>query len=93
MESPQYPLYYQNNFGDSLLHYAVKGESMEMIQYLLLKGLHPHQPNKLLATPLYYAIENGNEKIFAILANDKRQNFDWLDKFGETVIHVAAREG
>lgn len=50
-------------------------------------------PNKLLATPLYYAIEVGNEKIFQYLIHDKRTVFDWQDKFGDTILHIAAREG
>ena len=64
-----------------------------MCQYLLLRGLNPHLSNKLLATPLYYAIESGNEEIVTLLCKDKRIHLDHQDKFGDTILHVAAREG
>lgn len=31
LESPQYQLNYTNSFGDNLLHFAVKGESLDMV--------------------------------------------------------------
>lgn len=72
---------------------AVLGDNLEMVQYLLLKGMSPMVTNKLLMTPLYYAIENNCEKIFELLIHDKRQVLDHSDKFGDTILHVAAREG
>ncbi len=41
LESPQYRINYSDSFGDSLLHYAVRGENVEMVQYLLLSGANP----------------------------------------------------
>ena len=55
--------------------------------------MHPHQPNKLLHTPLYYAIETGNQTIFEMLIKDKRVSVEWSDKFGDSPFHLCAREG
>ena len=72
---------------------AVLGDNFEMVQYLLLKGMNPMLTNKLLMTPLYYAIENNCERIFNLMIHDRRVVFDHSDKFGDTILHVAAREG
>jgi ankyrin repeat protein len=92
LESPQYHANFCNLFGDSMLHYAVRGESLEMVQYLLLSGANPQTPNKLLATPIYTAVENGNLPVFKLLCYDKRTLVDHQDKFGDTILHAMVRE-
>ena len=36
------PLTYSNFFGDTLLHYAAKGDDPKMVLYLIKKGLNPN---------------------------------------------------
>ena len=93
LESNQYNMNYTNSFGDTLLHFAVRGDSYDTVQYLLLRGINPNRTNNLLMTPLFYAIEEGNVKASSLLLNDKRTRFDHTDKFGETILHYAARDG
>ena len=44
-------------------------------------------------TALFYAIEEGNVKASQLLLSDKRTKLDHVDKFGETILHHAARDG
>ena len=92
IETTKVSLMYTNTFGDTLLHYACKGDSYEMVQYLLLKGLNPAKENKLLMTPIFYAIEDGNLKAASLLIRDRRCKVDHTDKFGETILHIAVKE-
>lgn len=63
-----------------------------MVLYLLRRGLDPNVRNKFLETPLFHAAEGGNLDIVNIFSNYKCQ-FDLQDKFGDTALHFAAREG
>ena len=63
-----------------------------MVQYLLLSGANPQLPNKLAATPIFTAVEMGNLPIFKLLCFDKRIVIEHQDKFGDSILHVMARE-
>jgi len=93
LEGPQYPLTYQNTFGDSLLHFAAKGGQAKMTLYLLLKGLNPMVKNKFHEVPIFLAAESGHVDVVNILAKDHRTDLEHQDKFGDTVLHFASRDG
>lgn len=92
-ESPQYPISYQNNFGDSLLHFAAKGSQPQVVNYLLLRGVKPTLINKFNETPLFSASESGNLNVTYRLCKEKEIKVDYQDKFGDTALHFAARDG
>ena len=49
--------------------------------------------NKFLETAMFIAAEMGSEQVLHILASDKRTKIDAQDKFGDTVLHFACRDG
>ena len=87
------PITYTNAFGDSLLHYAAKGSDPKMVLYLLRRGLDPNGRNKFEETPLFQAAEGGNLDIVNIFAKNKNCKIYVVDKFGDTPLHFAARQG
>jgi len=92
-ESPQYPLKFQNGFGDSLLHYACKGSQLKMVHYLLMKQVSPMMTNKFNETPLFAAAEVGSAEIVQRLCKERANQVDHQDKFGDTALHFASRDG
>lgn len=64
-----------------------------MVSYLLQKGCDPNVQNKFLETPMFIAAEMGAELVLNILASDKRTKIEHQDKFGDTVLHFACRDG
>jgi ankyrin repeat protein len=92
-ESPTHQLTLVNHFGEGLLHYAAKGNQAQLTAYLLLKGVDPNQENKFLETPIFIAAEMGSLAVLNILVSDKRCRFEQQDKFGDNILHLAARDG
>lgn len=64
-----------------------------MTAYFLLKGLDPNVENRFLETPLFIAAEMGSLEVLEILCSDGRCKADKTDKFGDTLMHLAARDG
>lgn len=92
-ESPQFRIDYVNNFGEGLLHYAAKGNQERMVHYLLLRGLDPNVANKFRESPLFIAAEMGSKQVLHTLYSDRRTKTEISDKFGDTILHFAARDG
>lgn len=46
-----------------------------------------------METPIFLAAENGHMDVVNILMKDPRTNIEHQDKFGDTVLHFAARDG
>lgn len=84
---------YVNDFGEGLLHYAAKGNQELMVHYLLLRGVDPNVENKFKETPIFIAAEMGAKQVLHTLLQDKRTKFDKRDKFDDTILHFAARDG
>ena len=49
--------------------------------------------NKFNETPAFMACEHGAIDILTVLAKNPRCNLGHEDKFGDTVLHVACRDG
>ena len=64
-----------------------------MSLYLLHKGINPMVQNKFNENPIFLAAEAGHVDVVNILAKDTRTNLEHQDKFGDTVLHFAARDG
>lgn len=92
-ECPLFPIHYQNAFGDSLLHFAAKGCQPKTVHYLFLRGLRPTIINKFNETPLFAAAESGNLDVVNRICKEKDNKIDHQDKFGDTALHFAARDG
>lgn len=75
-ECPQYPLNYQNTFGDSMLHFAAKGQQAKAVHYLLMRGIKPSIQNKFDETPLFSAAESGNIDVVHRLLKEKECKID-----------------
>ena len=64
-----------------------------MVHYLLLRGLDPNVCNKFRESPIFIAAEMGAVQVFHTLWSDKRTRIDIKDKFDDTLVHFAARDG
>mmetsp|Transcript_21729 Transcript_21729/g.26779 ORF Transcript_21729/g.26779 Transcript_21729/m.26779 type:complete len:101 (-) Transcript_21729:457-759(-) len=64
-----------------------------MVTYLLLRGADPNIMNRFEETPIFSAAEMGSKEVLDILMSDKRTKFESCNKFGETILHFAARDG
>jgi len=60
---------------------------------LLLRGLDPNVENKFLETPIFIAAEMGSINVLALLLDFNGTRVDKQDKFGDNIMHVAARDG
>ena len=64
-----------------------------MVEYLLLKGIDPQKKNKFNETAIFSCAENGSVEVLNMLAKDSRSNINQEDKFGNVILHIAARNG
>ena len=75
-ESGMYPITFQNQFGDSLLHFACRGNQVKVVYYLLKRGLKVTVQNKFYETPLFAAAESGSVDIMTLLCQNKDLKID-----------------
>ena len=92
-ECNQFRLDFVNTFGEGLLHYAAKGNQKKMTNYLLLRGCDPNVCNKFNESPIFIAAEMGSMSVLHLLYNHSLTKVDIADKFGDTIMHFAARDG
>ena len=64
-----------------------------MVHYLILLGIRPTIMNKFNETPLFAAAESGNIDAVNRICREKDTKIDHQDKFGDTPLHFAARDG
>ena len=57
------------------------------------RGVRPTVQNKFFETPLFAAAETGNFDVVGLLSRQKDCKIDHQDKFGDTVLHFACRDG
>lgn len=93
LECPQYRIDFVNGFGEGLLHYAAKGNQERMVAYLLKRGIDPNVQNKFRESAIFIAAEMGAKQVLHTLYSDRRTKTDLVDKFGDSVLHFAARDG
>ena len=60
---------------------------------MLKRGVRPSLSNKFKETALFSAVESGNLDIVTMICKEKDNKIDHQDKFGDTVLHFAARDG
>ncbi|CAG9314238.1 unnamed protein product [Blepharisma stoltei] len=82
---------YKNKFHDTLLHYAARGGNIDIVRQLIELGVSPLARNLFNETPLFYAAEEGHVDVVEVLS--EYGGIDYQDKFGDTALHFAAREG
>jgi ankyrin repeat protein len=84
--------WYQKDFyGNSLLHYATKTASVEMIDMLLNQNLDPNRLNDQFETPMFNAVRYGTvETLRILLANDAY--IDIRNRRFETPLDLALME-
>ena len=52
-----------------MLHYACKGESVELLEELIEKGCDVNEPSNTRKTPLHFAAELGHDEQVQVLIN------------------------
>ena len=55
--------------------------------------MDPNPLNKLNESPIFLAAEQGSMHVLKILYGDQRTKVDLINKFGDTIMHLAARDG
>ena len=85
--------YIEEEMKEGILHYAVKGGQEKTVHYYLQKGLDPNVQNIFRESPIFFAIDIGSMQIVYTLFRDSRLRPDFSDKFGDTIMHYAARHG
>ena len=59
----------RDEIGDSVLHYAVKYNHLDMVRLLISLGVDVNDRNKWCRTPLYYAVENDSIEMIRLLVD------------------------
>ncbi|CAB0031190.1 unnamed protein product [Trichogramma brassicae] len=81
------------------LHMVLKGEHVEMFEFLLRQGANPNLPNKKGFTLLHDICQRGYDKYMAEMLFEFSQEryqpvqVDARDKYGETPLHLAVYFG
>lgn len=79
----------QNNFGDTLLHKALKQKNQELVNFLIEAKVNVNLLNKLRETPAFYTMD---EQIISNLIQ-LGLDVDLLNNKGEALIHKYAKTG
>ncbi len=82
----------QGEGGNSLLHAAVKKDSIEIVSLLITKGANVNARNELGNTPLHQAALWGSTAITEVLHN-QGADVHAQNKIGKTPLHLAAQGG
>ncbi len=81
----------KNELGESLLHISVKEDFIELVEYLLVKGVVVNVQNNEGETPLHYAIRNDCLEMIRLLL-DWQADIAILNKKNETPVDIASNE-
>jgi ankyrin repeat protein len=79
----------KNQRGDSLLHISVLENYIELVEYLLNKGLDVNSQNEDGNTPLHLAVKTDNKEITKILLQ-WNADLNISNKKEETVLDIAS---
>jgi hypothetical protein len=82
----------KNEFGDTILSYAILLKKYPVITSILAKGADPNLPNKLGYTPINLALELQDFRALELLA-DNKADLDYVDAFGRNYLMHASRIG
>jgi len=78
--------------GTSVLHWAVRGDDLEIVQLVLRAGVNANVVNRYGVTPLALAAVNGNARVIEALLNAGADP-NSASPEGQTVLMTAARSG
>ena len=78
--------------GKSLLHYAVLGSAVEVVELLLSRGISPNIKDSNGETPIFDCARKAKLKIAKILINNKA-NINIENTRKETPLHLACHKG
>lgn len=73
------------------LHCAVFNEKPEAVEYLLRKGAKVNQKGALGQTPLHFACQGEDKKVFAMIIGAKGVEVDAVDEEGDTPLILCGR--
>jgi ankyrin repeat protein len=85
-------LNFKNDEGETLMHFAVMGQSRPVAEYLISKGLSVDEKNGAGQTPLFYAAWMGAYPMVDFLV-EKGAVILRMDQEGNTPFHIAASRG
>ena len=85
------------NFSQTPIFHAciIKDQDLafKMLKVLVELGIDPVKEDLLKQTPLFYASREGNSAIIDYLCNTCGDTVNRQDKYGQTCIYYAVREG
>lgn len=79
---------FQDEKGNSLLHYAVESGNQTLVNFILKDGVNPNITNLENKTPLHLAATSNKPLIISALVNNKA-NINARDKYGNTPLLLA----
>lgn len=82
----------RGSHNDTLLHSAVKGDSLDLVKFLLDLGASKDKNNGQYKTPIFYSVIYSDLNMFKLLLTDKT-NLNKIDSGGRTLLHYAASNG
>lgn len=82
----------QDDQGQSLLHYAIRGNALDVVFYLLDNKINPNMASSRGETPIFEAIRKG--KIDIVIGLIKHYaTINIKNSIGETPLHLACQKG
>ncbi|XP_056018338.1 uncharacterized protein LOC125671597 isoform X2 [Ostrea edulis] len=79
--------------GKSAAHHAAQTGSVYVMKFLEMNGVNFNAVDRNLQTPLHICCLHGHVDAFKFLIKAERTNLTQVDGDGNTVLHIAAREG
>ena len=93
MESYIFDLYFNDNDGKCVLHYAAEAGHLELFQYLIEKGGDVDRQSRYGKNCLHIAAENGHFRLCKVLLENYNLDLHMKDDFGSFVLYFAAEAG
>eukprot|EP01080_Neovahlkampfia_damariscottae_P004185 gene4185-7495_t len=83
-------LFSQLRFNQTLLHFAVLGSHVKIVEYLIDKGCDPNAVDQSKRTPLHLSSNSGSEEITILLLGSGAK-LNLKDAFGYTPLYLAVK--
>jgi ankyrin repeat protein len=85
-------LHYRERTDETLLHSAVDGCQLEIVEYLIKRGADLNAQTNALNTPLHWCCQHNNDDIARLLV-DAKSDLSACNISGQTPLHVAIING
>lgn len=82
------PINIKDDRGRSLLHWAIGCNRQEVFDYLIEKGIEFNLEDNQKRTPMYAAVQLGNEYCFNVLYKLQPNN-SWINDYGTSLLEVS----